>query len=39
MAAEVAVAVAEAEAEAADAETVGNGSKQVMTAVNGQQQQ
>jgi hypothetical protein len=29
---------AEAEAEVADAETVGNGSKQVVTAVNGRQQ-
>jgi hypothetical protein len=28
----------EAEAEAADAEIVGNGSKQVVTAVNGRQQ-
>jgi hypothetical protein len=35
---EVAVEAAEAEVEAAEAETVGNGGKHVVTAVNRQQQ-
>jgi hypothetical protein len=39
MAVEAAEAATEVEAEAADAETVGNDSKQVVTAVNRQQQQ
>jgi hypothetical protein len=38
MAAEAAMAVSEAEAEAAEAETVSNDGKQVVTAVNRQQQ-